>query len=50
MAKLTPSDLKVDITSGLQVLSVEDPPVRQAGSKVENVDALIKKLKEEGIV
>ena len=50
MTKLTPSDLKVDITSSLKVLSVEDPPVRQAGSTVENVDALIGKLKEAGVV
>jgi hypothetical protein len=28
----------------------EDPPVREAGSKVENVDELITKLKEAGVV
>ena len=32
----------------LQVVSVEDPPVRQAGAKVEDVDALIGKLKDKG--
>lgn len=32
----------------LQILSVEDPPVRQAGAKVADVDELVAKLKEKG--
>ena len=50
MEKVNPSDLGVDISPRLEVLKVEDPPVRQAGSKVENVDELISKLKEAGVV
>ena len=49
MEKLNPSDLGVDIAPRLEVVRVEDPPVRQAGSKVENVDELISKLKEAGV-
>lgn len=46
--KVTAKDLGVDTTPRIQVLSVEDPPVRQAGSVVADVDALISKLKEGG--
>ena len=42
-------DLK-DLNSRLTVLSVEDPPVREAGSKVADVDELVSKLKEAGVV
>uniref|UniRef100_A0A8C5WDC7 Electron transfer flavoprotein alpha/beta-subunit N-terminal domain-containing protein n=1 Tax=Leptobrachium leishanense TaxID=445787 RepID=A0A8C5WDC7_9ANUR len=35
-----PSDLGVDISSHIQILSVEDPPQRQAGVKVETVEDL----------
>uniref|UniRef100_A0A8C5QKV0 Electron transfer flavoprotein subunit beta n=1 Tax=Leptobrachium leishanense TaxID=445787 RepID=A0A8C5QKV0_9ANUR len=45
-----PSDLGVDISSRIQILSVEDPPQRQAGVKVETVEDLISKLKESGHV
>ena len=31
-----------------QILSVEDPPVRQAGALVADVDELVAKLKEKG--
>jgi len=48
--KKTPTDLGVDITPRLQVLSVEEPPVRSAGIKVETVDDLIKNLKKGGII
>lgn len=37
----------VDLSSTLEVTSVADPPVRKAGVKVESVDDLIEKLKEE---
>lgn len=33
-----------------QVLSVEEPAVRQAGVKVETVEELVKKLKEQGLI
>lgn len=45
-----PSDYGVDITSHQEVISVEDPPVRQAGQKVESVEELVVKLKEAGLV
>ena len=48
--QMTPADLGVDINPSLTVLSVEDPPTREAGSKVENVDQLIAKLKESGVI
>lgn len=43
-----PSDLGVDIAPRIEVISVEDPPTREAGSKVENVEELLKKLKSLG--
>lgn len=46
--KKTPADLGVDITPRIEVLSVEEPPVREAGSKVKDVDELLGKLKELG--
>jgi len=46
--KLTPKDLGVDITPRIQVVSVEEPPTRQAGQIVPDVDTLIAKLKEKG--
>ena len=42
-------DLK-ELNSKLTVLSVEDPPVREAGTKVADVDELVSKLKEAGVV
>ena len=47
---MTPADLGVDINPSLTVLSVEDPPTREAGSKVKDVDQLIAKLKESGVI
>uniref|UniRef100_A0A8C4XDF6 Electron transfer flavoprotein subunit beta n=1 Tax=Erpetoichthys calabaricus TaxID=27687 RepID=A0A8C4XDF6_ERPCA len=43
-----PSDLGVDLSSQLEVLSVEEPSQRQAGVKVETVEDLIKKLRDSG--
>ncbi len=45
----TPADYGVDITPRLKTLKVTEPPVRQAGIKVADVDALVGKLKELGI-
>ena len=51
LSKLSPdADLGVDISPRLKVLSVEEPPVREAGSIVEDVDELIAKLKGAGVV
>ena len=46
--KKTAADLGVDISPRLEVLSVTDPPVKEAGVKVETVDDLLTKLKEHG--
>jgi len=50
LAKLTPGDLGVDVTPRLTVLSVEDPPTREAGSKVSDVGELVTKLKDMGVI
>ena len=47
---LTPDDLGVDVTPRLQTLKVVEPPVRQGGVKVADVDALVDKLKNEAKV
>ena len=46
--KLKPADLGIDTTPRIEVVSVVDPPVRQAGSIVPDVDTLLSKLKERG--
>ena len=43
----TPEDLGVDIAPRLKTLKVEEPPKRQGGVKVEDVDQLVDKLKNE---
>ena len=50
LAQMTPGDLGVNLAPSLTVLSVEDPPTREAGTKVNDVDELISKLKEAGFV
>lgn len=47
---LKPEDLGVDYTPRLKVLKVTDPPVRQGGIKVADVDELVDKLKNEAKV
>ncbi|KAJ9582090.1 hypothetical protein L9F63_003546 [Diploptera punctata] len=48
--KMSPKDLGVDTTARIEVVSVEDPPTRQAGVILADVDELITKLKEGGHV
>merc|ERR1711936_1024701 len=48
VAKVKPADLGVDMAPRIQVVSVEDPPVREAGAKVADVDELVSKLKDKG--
>lgn len=48
MKKVTAKDLGVDLAARIKVVSVEDPPVRQSGSIVPDVDTLVAKLKEGG--
>ena len=49
LAQKTPADYGVDTTPRLKTLKVVEPPVRIAGIKVADVDALVAKLKEMGI-
>lgn len=46
--KMTPKDLGVDTAPRIEVLTVEDPPVREAGAKVADVDELVAKMKDKG--
>jgi len=50
MDTVTPEELGIDITPRLEVLSVEPPAERQAGIKVESVEELVDKLKNEAKV
>ena len=55
-AKKKPIDMKeisefgVDVAPRLQVVKVTEPPVREAGEKVEDVATLVEKLKTAGAV
>jgi electron transfer flavoprotein beta subunit len=49
MSMKTPADYGVDTTPRLKTLKVSEPPVRVAGIKVADVDALVAKLKEMGV-
>jgi electron transfer flavoprotein beta subunit len=49
LANKTPADYGVDTTPRLKTTNVSEPPVRQAGIKVEDVDQLVAKLKEMGV-
>ena len=44
---LTPEELKIDVTNRLSTIKVVDPPTREAGVKVETVQELVDKLKNE---
>ena len=50
MDTTTPEALGVDVSRRTDVLNVAPPPERQAGVKVENVDELVDKLKNEAKV
>lgn len=47
---ITPDSLGVDLSPRLSLVAVAEPPVRKGGIKVESVDALIDKLKNEAKV
>ncbi len=49
LANKTPADYGVDVTPRIKTLKVSEPPVRVAGIKVPDVDALVAKLKEMGV-
>ncbi|PHR19544.1 MAG: electron transfer flavoprotein subunit beta [Sphingopyxis sp.] len=50
MDEKTPADYGVDIAPRLTTTNVSEPPVRQAGEIVEDVDALVAKLKAVGAI
>jgi electron transfer flavoprotein beta subunit len=50
MDTLTPEELGVDITPTVEILSVEPPSGRQAGIKVDSVEELVDKLRNEAKV
>ena len=50
MAHKIPADYGIDVAPRLKTLKVSEPPVRSAGIKVVDVDALVAKLKELGVV
>ncbi len=50
LATKAPADYGVDTAPRLKTLKVGEPPVRQAGVKVADVDTLVAKIKELGIV
>lgn len=50
MEVIEADSMGVDLSPRLQMLKVEDPPVRASGVKVESVDQLIDKLKNEAKV
>ena len=49
LATKAPADYGVDTAPRLKTLKVVEPPVRSAGIKVADVDALVAKLKELGV-
>jgi len=49
LANRKPEEFGVDIAPRLETLSVSEPPKRQAGIKVADVDELVSKLKELGV-
>jgi len=51
MSTLKPADLNVDVTPRLETVRVDEPKKRVGGKKVESVDELIDKLRNEaGVV
>ena len=50
LAVTTPAELGVELRPHLELLKVEEPAPRQAGIKVDSVDALVDKLKNEAKV
>ncbi len=49
LAQKTPADYGVDVARRLTTVKVVEPAKRSAGIKVEDVDALVAKLKEMGV-
>ena len=49
LATKTPADYGVDTSPRLKTLKVSEPPARQGGIKVADVDELVAKLKALGV-
>ena len=50
LAQKTPAEYGVDLTPRITVLKVEEPAKRAAGIKVDDVDALVDKIKSLGVI
>ncbi|ORX46546.1 electron transfer flavo protein, beta subunit [Hesseltinella vesiculosa] len=50
LVKITPEDLGIDVSPRIQTIKVEEPAKREGGRKVESVDELVDKLKNEAKV
>jgi len=50
LGTLSPSDLDVDVTPRTEVVSVVEPPAREAGVRVGSAEELVEKLKNEAKV
>lgn len=48
--KIKVEDMGIDIGPRFEVVDVSDPPVREAGIKVDDVDSLLGKLRESGYI
>jgi electron transfer flavoprotein beta subunit len=46
----TPADYGVEVANRLEILKTEEPEARAAGEIVPDVDTLVAKLKEKGVV
>lgn len=49
VGNISPEDLGVDLTSKLETVKVTEPPKRVGGTKVDNVDQLIERMKTAGV-
>ena len=50
LAKFTAKDLGVDLTARQEIVKVAEPPKRQGGGKVKDVDELVERIKKLGVV
>jgi electron transfer flavoprotein beta subunit len=50
LAQKTPADYGVDLTPRITILKVEEPAKRAAGIKVDDVNALVDKIKSLGVI
>jgi electron transfer flavoprotein beta subunit len=50
LTKLTAKDLEVDLTPRQEIVNVAEPPKRQGGGKVKDVEELAARIKKLGVV